>query len=78
MTHVWQYQKLPDYSWEKALAEQKEFGSDAYTFVLDQRKSLADYRFEQQATILQNYYYRKLEGLPVSDYESVIYRSIQK
>jgi RHS repeat-associated protein len=54
VAHVWQYQNIPDYHWRKALAEQSL--DDTYGYCLDSSKTLRNYRWEQQATIIEDYY----------------------
>jgi RHS repeat-associated protein len=52
--HVYQYQNDPNYTWVKAAIE--GLRSDTYKYKLTPCKSFSDYRYEQQAQILADYY----------------------
>ncbi|WP_157198245.1 hypothetical protein [Methylomonas sp. DH-1] len=52
--HIYQYKNNPDYSWVEAVAE--GLRSDTYKYSLNPGMSFDDYRYEQQARILQDYY----------------------
>ena len=49
--HVWEYQTNSAYSWAKAAADRK------YNYNLDPCKKLTDYGWEQQPSILADYFY---------------------
>jgi hypothetical protein len=54
--HVWQFQaEVRRYRWYKALLEHVEYGPTVYSYDLDEKDCLTDYRFEQQGQILQDY-----------------------
>ena len=55
-THVWQEQKLKDYHPGKAIGEQVKYGEEANDYIPDPNLKLSDYRYEQQAKIVQDYY----------------------
>jgi len=78
VTHVWQYQnRVRGYWWMKAALEHIRHRSQVYHYRLDRRKSLDEYRFEQQAQIVQDYVFAKsMNDLRVAVFEEVIYRSI--
>ncbi len=80
ITHVWQYQNcIRSYWWMKAGLEHLQFGKHTYEYELDESKRLDEYRFEQQAQIVQDYVIARETGarlLPV--FETIIYRSISR
>jgi hypothetical protein len=81
MTHVWgrQHSEETGYATWKAALESLLYGrSGAYEYKLDGSRALTSYRFEQQGQIVQDYVLRKFTNQPVSDYENVIYKSIDK
>ena len=79
LCHVWQHQNPKiDYSYWNALGEHIEYGDEVYEYDLDTNNSLTDYRFEQQGKILQDYYPLLVLGLDVTNFEKVIYSSIEK
>ncbi len=62
MTHVWQYQnKILHPILEATLLQLKhKFNyASAYSFSLDTKKDLTDYNMEQQAAIIEDYYFFK-------------------
>lgn len=79
LTHVWQYQnQVRGYWWMKAGLEHIRHGRYVYEYKLDRRKSLEEYRFEQQAQIVQDYVYAKAAAdLREPIFEEIIYRSIK-
>jgi hypothetical protein len=77
--HVWQYQrKVRDYRWPKAAWEHLRHGPAAYDYVLDRRKALTDYRFEQMGQIVQDFFLLSPEDPERAAYEEVISRSIPR
>ena len=62
--HAWQFQnKVRGYRWYKALLEQIKYGDATYDYDIEEKDCFADYRFEQQGQILQDYvYWYLLEG----------------
>ena len=69
--HVYQYQRDPSYSYLSAGAE--GLRSDTYQVELDFTKSLGDYRFEQQAKLLENYYGALVNNSPSkAEFEAVL------
>jgi RHS repeat-associated protein len=54
MTHIYQYQNEPAYSWVKAAKEGTR--SDTYLYGLKDHGCFSDYRYEQQAAIVADYY----------------------
>ena len=63
--HVWQFQRLPGYHWSKALLEHLRFGrGKVYLYELTPGKPLTDYRWEQQGTILADYFLARLAATP--------------
>lgn len=54
MTHVYQYQNDPNYSWAKAANE--GLRSDTYKYSLSEHGCFKDYRYEQQAAMVAGYY----------------------
>lgn len=79
LTHVWQYQnQVRGYWWMKAALEHVRHGRYVYEYKLDRRKSLEEYRFEQQAQIVQDYVYAKdIADLREPIFEEIIYNSIK-
>ena len=68
---VYQYQNMLSYSWVKAAAE--GLRSDTYQYTLDTSKSFTEYRYEQQAKILGDYYKATTTGSSlVSQFESIL------
>lgn len=69
MTHVWQHQNkvvsLP-VAWAKEMLRHKFDYAKSYPYALDAAKDLTDYRFEQQAAIVQDYFLLKRYGLILS------------
>jgi len=53
--HIYQHQKDPTYKLLAVLLEHL-LNKDPYLYVLDENKKLSDYKFEQQAKIVQDYY----------------------
>jgi len=77
--HVWQYQRrVRNYSWPKAAWEHLRYGKAAYDYVLDRRKALTDYRFEQMGQIVQDFFLLPPDAPERAAYEEVIYRSISR
>lgn len=77
--HVWQYQrKVRNYRWPKAAWEHLRYGPAAYDYVLDRRKALTDYRFEQMGQIVQDFFMLPSGDLERDAYEEVISRSIPR
>jgi len=71
MTHVYQYQNEPDYSWTKAARE--GLRSDTYKYNLKDHGCFNDYRYEQQAAIVADYYSALQRGSAnVGDYENLL------
>ena len=71
MTHVYQYQNEPDYSWAKAAKE--GLRSDTYKYNLKDHGCFNDYRYEQQAAIVADYYSALQRGSAnVGDYENLL------
>jgi hypothetical protein len=69
--HVYQYQNNQNYSWIKAAAE--GLRSDTYDYTLDANKPFTDYRYEQQASILADYYKATVTGSPqISTFEAIL------
>jgi len=69
--HVYQGQNDPSYSWVKAAAEGTR--SDTYQYDLDPSKDFGDYRYEQQAEILADYYRALIRNSQnTSDFENLI------
>lgn len=79
VTHVWQYQnRVRGYWWMKAALEHLRHGSHVYEYRLDRSKSLEEYRYEQQAQIVQDYIFAKaMADFRVPVFEEIIYRSIR-
>ena len=72
MTHVYQYQNNSNYSWAKAANE--GLRSDTYKYSLSEHGCFNDYRYEQQAAIVADYY-AALHGSwspALSDYEALL------
>lgn len=78
VTHVWQYQnRIHGYWWMKAGLEHIRHGRHVYEYKLDRNKKLDEYRFEQQAQIVQDYVYaRDTADQRAPVFEEIIYRSI--
>ncbi len=81
--HVWQFQaKVRNYHWYKALLEHIAFGRAVYDYDIHQMDCLADYRFEQQGQIVQDYAWSFLEngghpgGTRAERYRTVMRRSL--
>lgn len=71
MTHVYQYQNEPGYSWVKAAKE--GLRSDTYKYSLKEYTCFGDYRYEQQAAIVADYYTALQRGSPnAGDYEKLL------
>jgi RHS repeat-associated protein len=69
--HVYQHQNDPNYSWDKAAAE--GLRSDTYEYSLDTSRSFSSYRYEQQATILADYYRAAItNSSQVSAFETIL------
>lgn len=66
MVHIWQYQLKIMNLTTAAIAESFRHGFDydeAYKYTLDAAKDLLDYRIEQQASIIEDYYRTKFLSL---------------
>ena len=72
MTHVYQYQNNPNYSWRKAAMEGTR--SDTYKYSLSEHGCFNDYRYEQQAAIVADYYaaLQRPWSPALPDYESLL------
>ena len=70
MTHVYQYQNESDYSWAKAAKEGMR--SDTYKYSLSDHGCFTDFRYEQQAAIVADYYSALQQGSRVSGFENLL------
>ena len=71
MTHVYQYQNDPSYSWVKAAKEGLK--SDTYGYSLKDHSCFNEYGYEQQAAMVADYYSALQQGLPnLSEYEQLL------
>lgn len=73
MTHVFQHQNEPGYSYRKAFDEWVKYGSKhEYDYSLSEHACFYDYRYEQQAAIVHDYYAALAQGGGVSGFESLL------
>jgi hypothetical protein len=88
MTHVWQFQNLQVRAGAKTIEDVFKAGcyDDVYKYKIDPKKDLGEYNVEQQACIMERYYwYLQREGTPIEapkpmtpeDYEKSLFGGIR-
>lgn len=72
VTHVYQYQNDPNYSWTKAA--QEGLRSDTYKYNFSEHGCFKDYRYEQQAAMVADYHaaLQRSWSPALIDYESLL------
>ncbi len=73
--HCWQAQRC-GYWWGKGMVEQLKYGKRVYQFRIEDFEELVDYRWEQQAAIVQRFYNLRAVRSPQADYYLKVIRTI--
>ncbi|HTV83817.1 MAG TPA: RHS repeat-associated core domain-containing protein [Dyella sp.] len=73
VTHIFQHQNEPGYTYGKAMRETWKYGKHVYDYSLTEHKCFTDYRYEQQAAIVHDYFVALHQGTPdLSGFENLL------